>query len=338
MTFYMTEVTWLRGNAMLEVELKLKSKNRKVWLVGILWMLVSGILFYFITGFVVEYKFPTLSLTYLTLFLLTFVVFTLTGVSLKAPMLSWRNAVVFPFGIVIAVIFNEVAPRWTYPKDALSFAMGHFFFSLILYVFTGLLAVMFVRLCVGYEVAPQFQGKIHSYVFSCQIDDTPLLLEKLLIHFNIEKLRIYSRAEEWSLLGFRKWPNRFLVYCQRYNGKLTEVNFVAYRLSNDMVVEVENGNVETFFAALDGIVRRWKEQGLMEEAIPKSKPEFIKEARKHLLDKYINPIKFQVRIPPRKYLIEILKSLPKKHPYIFAFISTIVGTVLATLILKFLGY
>jgi hypothetical protein len=323
---------------MSEVELKLKSKNRKVWLVGILWMIVSGILFYFITSFVIEYKFPTLSLTYLTLFLLTFVVFTLTGVSLKAPMLSWRNAIIFPFGILITALLNETAPRWGYSNNVFSFYFSIFLFLLILYFFTGLAAVGITRLCVGYDLIPGFRGKIHGYTFSRQIDDASTLLEKLLYPFNIEKFRLYSRSKEWALFGFKLWPNRFLVYCKHYDERLLQMVFFGYRLSSDTVVQAEDESTESFFAALDGIVERWKEQGFIEEATIQIEPESSEEAKAHLLDMCINPVRFGIKIPSREYLIGILKALPKDHPYIFAFISTIAGTILATLVLKLLGY
>lgn len=313
-----------------EVELMLKTKNRKVWLVGFLWMIISGIIFYFILGFVRVNNVPAIGLTYLILFLLTFVVLTVTGVVLKSPMLSWRNSLVFPFGIVISVLLNAIAPQWSYLQDTIGFAIGNFLLLLVLYFLAGLFAFPLVRICTGYEVAPQFEGKAHSFIFSCQ-EDIPSLLKELFSPFDIS-INIYPE-KNYALFEFtKKRLHRFLAYWQRRNEVLTELDLLAYRISRDIIIDEENGELETFFAALDGIVNKWKEQG--KEIAPEPNPKFIENARDLLLIKYTTPIKFEINFSRIKLFVETWKDFPKKHPYAFSTILTILSALLSALITK----
>jgi len=326
---------------MSEIELKLKSKSRKVWLTGILWMIVSGIIFYLILGFASVDKGPALSLTYLLLFFLTLVVLTFTGIVFKTLKLLWRNTLVFPFGIVIAIILNEIVKKWGYLEgNVVGFAIAHFILLFSLHLITCLFAIPFVRLCTGYEVASQFRGKVHSYVFSSQTSKDLPLLEELFSPFNIS-LSTYLSEKDYAVLGFDKGGNSFLVYYQRRNETLTEFDLIAYRVSKDILIEAENENLETFFAALDGIVAKWKEQGKVREPASRSNPMFVEQARNYLLTRYTNPIKFEIGFHRIKLYLSMMKGFPKNHPNAFSIglviVSALLGAIVTVIVTKLLG-
>jgi hypothetical protein len=321
---------------MSEVELKLISKNRKAWLAGILWMIISGVIFYLVLGFAQVDGTPAINLAILIILFLTVAIVILSGTILKSPWLLWRNVFVFPFSIIIPVILNEITPRWGYPQGVVSFAIGTFLLLCVLYMAACIVATPVIRLCIGYEVAAQFQGKVHSYVFSCQLSDVPSLLKEQLSLFDIS-LTTYVSQENYVVLGFRKGPHYFLVYCQRSNEVLTELDLIVYRISRDIIIEAENGDVETFFAALDGIVAKWKEQGKIKEARSESNPKFIEQTRNYLLAKYATPVKFEIKFSRVRLYLTAMKSFPKDHPYAFSVGLAVGSAIIGAVITKLLG-
>lgn len=171
-------------------------------------------------------------------------------------------------------------------------------------------------------------------MFSCQEKDIFSLLEELFRPFNIS-ITTYSNEKNYALFDFIKGRHHFLAHWQRRNEVLIELNLLAYRISKDVIIDVENGDLEIFFAALDGIMNKWKQQGKIKEvAAPEPNPKFVKNTKDILLTKYVAPIKFEINFSRIKFLFGTLKDFPKNHPYAFTTILTILSALLSALITK----
>lgn len=322
-------------NMTAEIELTLKSKKRKVRIIGVLWTIVAGLIFYFVYGFARTGGVPSYELTLVVVFLSTVVVLAVTGIALKSPFLIWHNFWIFPFGILIPIGLNWMTPRWIYSQDGVGFGIGFWFLLLVVYFSACFLSTPIVRLCTGYDVTPQFQGKTYSYVFPCQISQVQSRLEELLSHFDIS-LDAYSVNKDQLVFGFIKEPNRFLVYCQGKDKDLIEVDFVPYAMSEDTLVEPINGKVETFLAAIDGIFRKWKEDMRL-EVTSDHNPKWVNQAKRQLMTKYTTPIKFGITFSRTKSYLTKMTAIPRTYPHAFEIGLVLLGAIVGAIATKLLS-
>jgi len=310
------------------IERRLAFKNRMIWIVGILWAIILGIAFYFL------FMLGGPAITYLTLISFTFAIGLLSGICLKTPKLIVRNSFVFPFGLVITAIFNQVSPKWVIGDTGalVGFYLGNFVLLALLCYLILFIASGIALLVVGFELMPEDPLTVDSYRIKTKLEDPPNLLRKALAYLGVKPTKL-SRSKETTSMGFRKDSNEYAVFFSPSDQGTTEADFVVFRVKNDTLIKADENEKDIFFAALNGIMKVYSKTT---EWSTENTPRHDKTSRNTVLD-YASPMKLELVLPSQELIKQRTFSWLKENKKviiigIFTFIAGVAMQIIATLI------
>ena len=276
-----------------ELENRIRRKNVAVWLVGLLWILLSGVFFY-----LCYFSIDILGIvTILTI--VAFAIHVSVGFTLKTPALLIRNMAVYPFGIVVAQILNEASPKWNYSEWAnpVNFSVAYWFGFLILYMMSSILAFFLLRSVTGYETTQR--NPIVSYSF--RLGSTK---EDIIVGYLKNFIRLFENAKpkiikekELTWMKFQILPNSYAIAFAPRNGKMCEVNLCSYQMRSDILCEPMKEEAEIIASVVNGIFTALKKQGAIDDWRTENTPKYSEIAKDALLRTYANPAKIPLKIP-----------------------------------------
>lgn len=276
-----------------KVEQRIQFKSKAALIVALAWTILSGILFY------LGYRTVNSLGLYTILSLITFVIHVSLGFALKGPGLLSKNFLFYPFGIILALILNEISLRWTYAdENIIGFGMVNWIVLLLFYFPSSVLAFILLRLTMGYETIPPNPISSYSYyVKSAEDMWEPIeLLSDYIRLFENVSLKINERKER-AWMKFEIMPNRYAIAFVPENEREAEVNLFAYRMRSDTICEADKEEADVIVSTVDALFGTKKKQGYIHNWRVEDAPKHRDELKEELLKEYINRAKMPLKLP-----------------------------------------
>lgn len=288
----------MKSETIVKLKNKIRRKNIAVWLVGLLWMLLSGVFFY-----LCYFEINPLGI-YVILAVVAFTIHVGVGFTLKAPRLLIRNAGVYPFGIIVAQILNEISSRWIYTEEStfISFGLGTWVALFIVYSIGSILGFFLLRLVIGYETIEGNPIVSYSFYLKSAKVDVVKSLSSFIRLFENSHLSII-KEKELTWMQFKISPNRYAIAFAPRSGNATEVNLCSYQMRKDVLFGPEKLLADTTVSVINGILSTWKKQGLIDEWRMEDTPKHSEMVKDVLLRIYVNPAKIPLKIPSTQQAI-----------------------------------
>lgn len=317
-----------------KLEYRIRYKNRVVWLVGLSWIIFSGILFYLFYTAV-----NTLGL-YIILSLITFVMHVSIGLTLKTPNLLIRNIAIYPFGIVVAQILNEISTRWIYAEiTPVSFGLWNWMALFFCYIFSLGASSSLLRLTIGYETTSQNPINSQSYYLKSTKEDAIELLKNFInrLFRNISPKIVKENELTWMKFDIK--PNNYAIAFVSKNENEAEVNLLTCQIRSDILCEADKEETEIIVSIINALFTTWKKQEYIDEWRTENAPKYSEDLKEALLKTYISPTKIPLKTPPMQEIKRNSKDWIKRNKKgIGIFVLGIISTLIASFITRLLGW
>lgn len=320
-----TTIQWIEE----KLERKVRYKKIGVWIVGLSWTMLSGIIFYLCYRTINDFGLYTI------LSLITFVTHIIVGFALKTPRLLVRNAFLYPFGTIVAQILNEISLRWNYSIETTitDFGVSNWIILLCFHVPPSLLAFVLLRFMTGYEVVPPNPISSYSYYLKSSEENPIQLLKSYISLFENASPKIF-REKELTWLTFWIDPNDYAIAFIPKNKNEYEVNLLAYRLRSDTLCEADKDEADTAVSIINALFVTWKEQELIDEWQIENAPKRSEEMKETFVKEYISGTRTPFGIPSLGEAKHDLVDWVKRNKNQIA--SIIITAIISPLILYFL--
>lgn len=316
-----------------QLENRIRYKNRAVWLIGLSWVIISGLLFYLL-----YFNINALGL-FIILSLITFVINLTMGFALKAPKLLIRNVPIYPFGIVVALVLNEISPRWIHaPYTQFGFGISYWFGLCLFYLFVSVVSYFLLRLAIGYETTLQNPISSYSFYLKPTEEDAIVLLQDFISLFVNVSPRIF-KEDELTWLKFDMKLNKYAIAFTPKSENGVEVNIFACKMQRDIVCEADREEADIIISVINSVYSTWKKQGYIDEWRAENLPEHSEALSDTFLKTYTTPAKIPFKVPPIKQLrysmIEWLKR--NKKEIIIMILTAIVSPLIIYFVTRLIG-
>jgi len=292
---------------------KIKTKKRDMSLIGLVWMLVSGVIFYLL------YSGNNFLVVMAILSILAFVIDIGSARVLKAPTLVIRNFVIFAFGIVVAQVLNMIFQRWNYsiqgsdsPVMLAVFGLVHGILLGAIYLVASIVAVMFSRYFVGYEALSKNPVSSHSFHIETAEGKTVSSFEAA-VHRLSKDSPTTRQRNGLTWLEFRISPNDYSVVFADADGKNSEVNIYAYRTQSDIVCEADKIETETVVSMINACLEVSRNEGNILDWRIENEPKHSDELKSVLFDELVSPQKLHMALLTEKEAFRKAREWGKKY-------------------------
>jgi hypothetical protein len=266
------------------LERRVREKNLAVWLFGFVWLILSGVGFYLL--------YPVINLlgVFMILGVTTIVVDIIAGRVTKARGLMLRNAVVYPFGVVIAVSLNCISRLWFYVEGTTlqGFAIMNYIFLGAIYIIAYSVSMAVLKRTTEYETSSQNPiGTNSFYVKSTKKNAAQLLQDIVEKTTGVLTPEIAGKEDTW--LRFHLEPNEYAVAFVPISGDEFEVDIFSWRDRNDILCEADDQESDLVIAMIDGVFATRRNQGHIEEWRTEKTPKYAGQLEQRLFDVLVLP-------------------------------------------------
>lgn len=271
---------------------------------------------------------------------MVFVINLSIGLALRAPKLIARNVPVYPFGIVAALVLNEIAPKWFYTggSDPIGFGILVWFGLFIFYSVASGTAFVLLRFAIGYETTLQNPIIAHTFYLKSKEEDPVEMLRDFVDLFQHASPSINEEGHS-SWLKFELVPNKYAIAFTPKKEEGVEVNILSYQIQRDVICEADEEESEVVVSMIDSLYSTWKKQGYVDVWQTENSPEYSEELRDALLKTYTATIKIPFKIPSiqrvKHNITELLRR--NKKEVVLIILTAIVSPVIVHFIIQYLS-